>query len=187
MRVFLASAIVGLLPATAVAQSAQPFGVQVALLATAIESNGARAGGLGVEPQIRFNRIPTPEAFGGVSIGIGGQFTSHQRGRDNLRITGVFLEPRWVPPLPSSRLFPYLSARLAILRVRGDFVFAADGSSSGSGLGGGGGVVVKLTRTINIDVGAQFVRQQFDPIGALVFRPSNTYAAKAGVSLGLPR
>jgi hypothetical protein len=174
------------LASPAIAQSAQPFGVQVGVLATSIESNGQRAGGIGVEPQLRFNRLPTPEGLGALSLGIGGQFTSHARGNDQLRITGVFLEPRWVPPLPSTRFFPYISGRFALLRVRGDFVFAQDGTSSGSGIGGGGGLAVRLTRTINLDFGAQALQQQFDPIGTAVFRSSIAYAVRAGVSVGVP-
>ena len=167
------------------AQSAQPFGVQLAVLGTTIVRDAATIHGIGLEPQFRFNRVVSSEAWGAVSLGIGGQLSSHSRGNDELRMIGLFLEPRWVPPLPSTRVFPYVSARLALLRLEGRFVFAPDGASRGSGVGVGGGVIVRLSRTVNLDGGVQLVRQEVGDIGPVAFRPFTTYAAKLGLTFGL--
>ena len=186
--VALASALV--VGSPLVAQSAQDYGVQVAFLSTAIRSGGSNIQGAGVEPQFRINRLYSTESFGALSLGIGGQWTQHSSGGDDLTITGVFLEPRWVPATSSTQFFPYLSARLALLRQSSNF----GSGSGGSGFGAGGGLAVKLTKTINLDAGVQIVRQTFGEFtfnsggGALVgeFEPFTTYAAKIGLSLGFP-
>lgn len=169
------------------AQSAQSYAAQLSALFTTIEAGNTNVSGAGVELQQRFSRLYATERFGALSIGIGGQYTVHTKVRDKLTITGLFVEPRWVPATGTNRIFPYLSARLAVQRMRGVFQFAAGGSSTGSAFGGGGGVAVKLTRQINLDAGAQLVRQQFGTIGVVTFRPLTTYTAKVGISLGYPR
>ena len=171
------------------AQSAQPLSLQLAALFTTIRASntGSSVGGAGVEPQLRYNRLLASEKFGALSLGLGGQYTIHKKVQDKLTITGFFLEPRWVPATGSSRIFPYLSARLALLHVDGDFQFAAGGSSTGSGIGAGGGMAVRLTRTANLDAGVQLVQQRFGKIGTVTFRPFATYTAKAGITLGFPR
>jgi len=169
------------------AQSAQPYSAQLAVLFTTIRVGTTSVAGTGIEPQFRFNRLYATEGFGALSLGIGGQYAVHTRGNDRLRIGGVFLEPRWVPATGSSRLFPYLSARLALLQMNGRFQFAEGGNSGGSGLGIGAGLAVKLSRTANFDAGAQLVRQEFGTIGTVTFLPFTSYAAKAGISLGFPK
>jgi hypothetical protein len=171
------------------AQSAQPFSLQLAALFTTIRAsnNGSSVAGAGIEPQLRYNRLLASEKFGALSIGIGGQYTTHTKVQDKLTITGLFFEPRWVPATGSSRMFPYLSARLALLHVNGDFQFAQGGSSGGSGIGAGGGVAVRLTRIANLDAGVQLVQQTFGKIGTVTFRPFATYTAKIGVTVGFPQ
>ena len=161
------------------AQSAQPYSVQLAALFTSFDNGGASVGGVGVEPQFRLNRLYSTEGFGALSLGIGGQFTSHSRGGDKLRISGLFFEPRYVPALGSNTIFPYVSARLSFLRQSNNFDAP---STSGTGFGAGGGVAIKLTRTINLDAGVQLVRQKFGEL-----EPFTTYTAKAGFSAGFPR
>jgi len=169
------------------AQSAQPYAIQIAVFSTTIDPGTGAIGGVGVEPQFRASRLYTSERVGALSAGIGGQFSSHWRGQDNLKITGIFLEPRWVPAFSSNRVFPYISMRLAVLRVQGTFKFSPDASSSGTGYGIGGGVAIKLTRTTNLDAGAQLLRQQFGTLGPVTFGAATTYAAKVGMTLGFPR
>ena len=169
------------------AQSAQPYSIQLAALFTAIKGGNTTITGAGVEPQIRFNRLYATEAFGALSLGLGGQYTSHSKGSDNLKITGIFLEPRYVPAIRSRIVSPYISARLALLQLKADFQNAADGSSTGSGFGLGVGLAAKLTRTANLDAGVQLVRQQFGDIGSVSFKPFSTSAAKIGITLGFPR
>jgi hypothetical protein len=169
------------------AQSAQRYAVQIAALFTTINASGSSAAGAGVEPQFRINRIYATEAFGALSLGVGAQYTVHNKAQDRLQIKGVFLEPRWVPPIGSTRVFPYLSARLALMQVHGNFQFAEGGTSTGSGFGAGGGLAVALTRTTNLDAGVQLVRQQFARIGTVTFLPFTTYTAKVGLTVGFPQ
>lgn len=176
-----------LLAQPAVAQSAQPYAAQLSALFTTLTAGNSRVSGAGVELQQRFNRLYATENFGAVSLGIGAQYTVHSKVQDRLRIAGLFLEPRWVPATGSTNIFPYLSARLAVQRLKGEFQFADAGSTNGSAYGAGGGIAIKKTRALNLDVGVQIIRQQFGSIGALTFKPFTTYAAKIGVSLGYPR
>ena len=171
------------------AQSAQPYSVQLAVLFTSFKNGGSSIGGTGVEPQFRLNRLYSTESFGALSLGIGGQYTMHSSSGQTLTISGLFLEPRWVPAaIRSNNVAPYLSARLAFLHQANNF----GSSSNGSGFGGGGGLAIKLTKTTNLDAGIQLVRQTFGDIklsgGATTsFLPFTTYAAKVGISLGFPR
>lgn len=169
------------------AQSAQPYAVQLSGLVTTAKAANKRVAGFGVELQQRFNRIYASETFGATSLGIGLQYTEHTRVLDKLKITGVFIEPRWVPPIGTDEIFPYLSARVVVQRLRGEFQFADDGSTNGSMIGLGGGVAVKLSRVANLDAGVQLVRQSFGSLGVLEFTPYMTYAAKVGLSIGYPR
>ena len=169
------------------AQSAQPYSIQLAAFFTAIKGGSTTISGVGVEPQFRFNHIYASEGFGALSLGIGGQYTTHTKGSDKLTITGGFLEPRWVPAIRSSVIAPYLSLRLAVLHLKGDFFDRATGSSGGTGFGAGAGVTAKLSRTVNLDAGVQIVRQEFGDIGSVSFKPFSTYAAKIGLSLGFPK
>jgi hypothetical protein len=171
----------------ATAQSAQAYAAQASALFTTIRAGTTTVSGAGVELQHRFSRLYATESFGALSVGIGLQYTVHSKVQDRLKISGIFLEPRWVPATGSSRLFPYLSARFAAQRMSGEFQFAEDGRAGGSALGAGGGLAIKLTRQANLDAGVQLVRQQFGSIGALTFRPFSTYTAKVGISLGYPR
>lgn len=175
----LTAAVTAIAASSAHAQSAQPYSLQLAALFTSFNNGGTNVGGVGVEPQFRLNRLYSTDDFGALSLGIGGQFTSHSRNGDNLRITGVFLEPRWVPALKSNTIFPYLSARLSLLQQSNNFEAP---SSSGSGFGAGGGVAIKLTRTVNLDGGVQLVRQKLGE-----FDGFTTYTAKVGFSMGFPR
>ena len=188
MRCALSIAAALVVPASpARAQSAQRYSVQVAALFTTINASGSSAAGVGVEPQFRISRVYATEEFGALSLGIGGQYTVHNKAQDRLQIKGLFLEPRWVPPIGFTRVFPYLSARLALLQVHGDFQFAQGGTSNGSGFGAGGGLAVALTRTTNLDAGVQLVRQQFARIGTVTFLPFSTYTAKVGLTVGFPQ
>lgn len=170
------------------AQSAQKYALQVAVLGTGIRyGGGATLRGIGFEPQFRFNRLVSREAYA-ISLGLGAQYTTHASGGDELNIAGAFVEPRFVPVIGSSKVFPYLSGRLAYLQQSNNF----GTSSTGFAYGAGGGFVVKLTTTVNLDAGVQLVRQQFgdfeltngDPVG---FVPFTTYAAKIGLNFGFPR
>ncbi len=178
------------IPTVLSAQSAQKYAVQIALLSTTIGlgRSAVTTGGFGLEPQLRFNRLYASETGGAISLGIGGQWTTHSSGGDNLTIAGLFLEPRWVPVTSSSRLYPYLSGRLAYLQQSNNF----GTSSMGPGFGAGAGLAVRLNRFTNIDAGVAVVRQGFGDFvysdgSAGSFKSFTTYAAKIGLSWGFPR
>jgi hypothetical protein len=123
-----------------------------------------------------------------VSLGAGLQYTSHTSGPDNLKISGVFVEPRFAPVVGSTKFFPYLAGRLAVLNQSSNF----GTSSGGYAAGAGAGVVIKLTKTVNIDAGGALVRQKFGDFnlnggGSGSFRPFTTYAIKAGLNFGFPK
>ena len=172
------------------AQSAQRYALQIAGLATTIGGGDLSEAvrGYGIEPQFRFNRLVSKEGYA-ISLGLGAQYTKHSTEFENLNISGVFLEPRFVPVIGSSSVFPYLSGRLAFLKQDSNF----GSSSTGYAFGAGGGLVIKLTKTVNLDAGAQLVRQKFgeftfdDDGGAAMFNPLTTYAAKIGLNFGFPR
>ena len=172
------------------AQGGQKYGFQVAVLSTSIGSGSDAISGVGVETQLRANTLHSSEKFA-LSLGMGVQLTSHSKGGDNIVISGVFLEPRWVPHTPLERVFPYISGRLSFLRQSSNFGSA----STGPGFGAGVGTAILLTKTLNLDAGVALVRQQFgdfqfDTPGLKgstgTFTPFNTYAAKIGLSWGFP-
>lgn len=174
------------------AQGAQKFGAQVSVLSTSIEaSNGSQSAGAGIEAQLRINHLYRSSGSGVVSVGVGGQITSHVSGVDEITIAGVFVEPRWVPPLPFERVFPYVAVRVALLNQSNNF----GTSSSGAAFGGGGGIAFVVNSFINVDAGVAIVRQSFGDIqftrtglsGPGSFDPFTTYAAKIGVSFGFPK
>jgi hypothetical protein len=170
------------------AQGAQAASVQVSVLATAIRFNERTTAGIGFEPQLRANRLWVTNG-GVLSAGVGFQYSRHVRGPDHLTVTGGFAEPRFVFASSNARLFPYLAARLALLRQSNNFAT----SSSGSAIGGGGGFVYQLSDRLNLDVGGAFVRQTFGDITetatrrTLQFQAFGSYALKAGLNLGLGR
>lgn len=181
----------GTVPASVRAQGAQPVGLQLSVLSTSIriDAGGSASGGIGIEPQLRFNRLLRSEK-GVLSLGVGGQWTSHTSGNDEITITGGFVEPRFVPVLPYERVFPYLSGRVAVLNQSSNF----GSSSSGIAYGAGGGIAYVLNARVNVDAGVALVRQQFgdingtraDVVGRVWRSPTmTTYAAKVGVSIGL--
>lgn len=182
----LHSLLVASLASIASAQSAQKVSLQLAVLSTSIGGTGSSSTtGVGVEPQLRFYLLGERNV---ISLGIGGQYTSHASGGDKLNIAGAFLEPRYVPAIGSGRVVPYLSGRLALLQQSSNF----GSSSSGYAYGAGGGIVVPLSRRVNLDAGAQLVRQKFGDFEFTdgspgSFNPFTTYAAKIGFNIGLGR
>ena len=103
----------------------------------------------------------------------------------------MFVEPRWVPPLPFERVFPYAAVRVAMLNQSNNF----GTSSSGAAFGGGGGIAFVVNSFINVDAGVAIVRQSFGDFeftrsglsGIGTFEPFTTYAAKIGISFGFPK
>ena len=168
---------------TARAQSAQPWSVQASLLAAGQDINGSLVSGVGFEGQFRY----TPAALW--SLGLGVQYSSHKSGSETVNISGVFLEPRYSFDIGSDRIAPYVAGRFAFLRESSTLAGAGDVSSSGTALGGGGGLLIRATRTVNVDIGAAFVSQKFSDTegdnGVTVsFDRFVGYVVKAGLSIG---
>jgi hypothetical protein len=132
------------------AQSAQPYSLQASGLFNAI------LGGLftnlhdgwGTEAQFRY----TP---GALSVGAGFQITFHdlEARTESASLYGGFIEPRYRIYAGSNVVAPYVSARLALLKMSftgGDLSL----SSVLLQLNGGGGVLVRLSSRLNLDLGA---------------------------------
>ena len=93
----------------------------------------------------------------------------------------------WALPFSAGCAYPYVAARLAALHVVGEFRDSPDGGTNGVSVGAGPGVAFRLTPTANLDAGVQLSHQRFGSIGTVHFGGSTTYAAKVGITLGLPR
>lgn len=154
------------------AQSAQRLSIQASGLH--VSAYGEAYEGLkaapGAEVQLRF----TPGVW---SFGAGGQISSHSFDdpafgpNETVRLAGLFFEPRRVIDVGSSRLAPYLSARVSVLRQSLDFVvndgtndFDVKAEASGTQVNGGGGVLLRLTPRVNLDLGATFGLIKFGDI-----------------------
>ncbi len=139
-------------PSLAVAQSAQPFSVQLSGLYANLfgAANATLNNGIGAEAQLRY----TP---GAISIGGGFQWTRHSTTTAGvpLKLYGLFLEPRYVIPTSSNTFAPYVSTRLSVLKQRitdGQFTVTASGFTGNAG----GGVLFRVGPRINLDVGASY-------------------------------
>jgi hypothetical protein len=145
---------------SASAQTGQKLSVQGSLLYSDLfgDQFPTLTAGFGGEVQLRY----TP---GAMSWGAGIQYTMHgdseaeEDGHDpNVKLLGVFVEPRYVINTGSSRTAPYLSARLAYAQFDVEVNFS-DGdvltfTSNGVTLNVGGGLLVNLASRVNLDVGA---------------------------------
>jgi len=141
--------------ADAAGQSRQPWSAQGSVLYTAQDLGGSAGvvGGIGFEAQAR-------RTFARWSLGGGVQYSRHTSGPDALGLTGVFVEPRFVPGGTIGPFAPYLAGRVAYLRgtLSSDLVDGS-GSAGGWAVGAGAGLIFRLSRRVNIDVGAAVLRQ----------------------------
>lgn len=134
------------------AQSGQRWSVQASAISVLVFGDVYEGleSGIGGEAQLRL----TP---GALSWGGGVQASSHtlalgELGSENVRIIGVFLEPRYVMDVGRNHA-PYGSARLSYLRIGAD-IDGVDVSSSGAQINLGGGVLFRLSPRVNLDLGA---------------------------------
>jgi hypothetical protein len=157
--VVLAALLAGALPVGLQGQSAQRLSIQgsgllINLFGDAFE--GAEAG-YGGEAQVRY----TPSAF---SFGVGFQYTSHGvEGADRrASFVGGFFEPRYVFSTSSGALFPYLSGRFYLVRIRSEDTDAQiRTTATGMAANGGGGVLLRLGSRVNADFGATYGYSRF--------------------------
>jgi opacity protein-like surface antigen len=188
-RSLVLTALLGALAAApnADAQSRQPWSAQGSLLYTAQDLGGTAGtiGGIGFEAQAR-------RTYPRWSLGAGLQYSNHETGPDALGLTGIFVEPRFVPAVTVGPFAPYIAGRLAFLRgsLSADLI-DADGSSNGFAIGGGAGLIYPITRRVNFDIGGAVVRQS---LGNITLDDANEtevelpsffgFVLKAGVSIG---
>ena len=190
---FVAGAVC-LLSGSAAAQVQSPFSIQASALfekvygdASEWRVNESLPAGYGVEGQVRY----TPSAL---SLGGGVQWTTHNwtdSGDDsNLSLLGVFLEPRYVLPA-TDRVGPYLSARLALTKLKLEIADAEVGTATGTTINGGGGILVALSPRMALDIGATFGYTNFGdlenngtPTGLKTGSGTNLIA-RIGLAIGL--
>jgi hypothetical protein len=153
---------------SATAQTGQPFSAQVSALFVTLSGDAYESlkNGPGFEAQLRFNP-------GALSIGGGFQLSSHDVDntgfedvlKGSVRLSGAFIEPRYVISTQSTRIAPYVSARLAYLRQSLDVDVTdpqsgqrinVEAHANGYQINGGGGLLARLTGNVNLDVGATF-------------------------------
>jgi hypothetical protein len=111
--------------------------------------------GIGVDGQVRFS------IGGSGSLGIGGQYTRHgiQGISDNLKVLGVFGEPRYYFSVPGS-LKPYLAGRAGYLR-ESISSGGIDASANGYLVGGGAGLLVNAAPLLHLDLTVLFIGVSF--------------------------
>ena len=175
--------VVAAAPVRASAQSAQPWSLQALFLEASQKVGGQLISGGGFEGQLRYS----PGVW---SFGLGYQYSTHKSssGQTKINISGVFLEPRYAIDIGSDRVAPYLAGRLAYLH-QSTTLDIGSVSSSGSAFGAGGGVIIRASSTVNVDIGAAFIRQSFsdaetDNAQTVTFPAFTGYVAKVGLSIG---
>ncbi len=190
----LAASAVWFLAISAAAQVRSPISVQASALYENVYGDAAQwrvneslPAGYGVEGQIRY----TPSAL---SFGGGLQWTTHswtELDKDsNLDLLGVFLEPRYVLPA-TDRIGPYLSARLALTKLKLKIAEEEVGTAPGQTINGGGGILISVTPKMALDVGATFGYTNFgdlekngSPTGLKTGKGTNLIA-RIGLAIGL--
>ena len=160
--------------------------IQASAFTTLVTANDANVAGIGIEPQIRLNRIASIGQHGVASVGVGGQYTRHLFQDGTLVASGLFVEPRIAFPARSERLFTYVGARIATLRQSNP----TSNSTNGFAVGGGAGLIRALNYRTNLDLGLALLYQDFEdgrtPTGRLYrFGGTLGFAAKIGVSIGI--
>lgn len=183
------------------AQSAQRFSLQGSALYVRVSGDAYEEleNGIGFEAQARFNP-------GALSIGAGYQRSSHgldagTLGDIDVALAGPFIEPRWVVPVAFRSAAPYLAARIAFLKQSADIEVEGTPLSleaGGTQINLGGGVLVRLSRTVNLDLGVTFGRIAFDDVeisspglGSEVVEDTGgngtNLVLRAGLAIGLGR
>ena len=142
--------------------------------------------GPGVEAQLRYN----PSVF---SFGVGAEISWHDIGVSgrSVKLTGAFLEPRFVIQTGSERVAPYLSARIAISQTTFE---TANRTSTATGFtaNGGGGLLIVLGSSVNLDLGATLGRKKIGSATVPTTPPTvfdlgsgNNVIIRVGLAIGL--
>jgi hypothetical protein len=137
------------------AQTGTPFSVQGSALYAGLfgDAYAGLQSGPGGEVQIRYTRDM-------LSIGVGTQYTAHTIDHEGFsgsaHLDGVFFEPRLVILTSSLTIFPYLSARAAVVRLTLRENSGIEAHGTGGQFNGGGGVLVRISDRVHADVGATY-------------------------------
>ena len=127
------------------------------------------------------------------SFGVGAEISWHDIGvmGRSVKLTGAFLEPRFVIQTGSERVAPYLSARIAISQT----IFeTANRTSTATGFtaNGGGGLLIVLGSSVNLDLGATFGRKKIGSATVPTTPPTvfdlgsgNNVIIRVGLAIGL--
>lgn len=197
MKTALVAVLLCLLATEASAQTAQRVSVQGSglYMMLAGEAFEGLEDGAGWEAQVRYN----PSAF---SIGAGFQSTSHDLENDDpqidlndffaVKISGAFVEPRFVIDLGSNAYAPYASARFSMLRLNiasTDPQLDVDESVSGATINAGGGILVPLSSRANLDLGltagyTSFEDWEFEG-ESFEFGSGTNVVARLGLAIGV--
>lgn len=149
-KYLLALMLAPMLALPASAQTASRVSLQVSALGSVPFSGELSAVNLGpgFEAQIRFN----PSAF---SIGGGFEMSWHEieDSERKVRLSGVFVEPRYVLDVRSENFAPYLAGRLAVSQTRFE-IRRFSNTATGFTANVGGGILFVLSPKVNLDVGA---------------------------------
>jgi opacity protein-like surface antigen len=168
VALFAAAVLLGQ-PQVASGQMGQRLSIQASALRADVfgDQFSTFDAGLGFELQARY----TPGVVswgGGVQYTIHGDSEAEADGHDpDIKLLGIFVEPRYVLDIGGESAAPYLSARVAFAQfdVRVDF---SDGdvltfTSTGVTLNVGGGLLVRLGPRVNLDVGATAGFNRYQP------------------------
>ena len=182
--ILLLLTLVVVAPRAVRAQAAQPVSLQGSALYT-VQSfgSGGKVGGVGIEAQARYNP-------GRLSYGIGYQYSSHSSGGDELKLTGVFFEPRFAVDVGGGVIAPYIAGRAAWLHQSSDFANYGKFSTNGHAFGLGAGMLWRLTYRLNLDIGAAVLRQvlkdkEFAAGPPARFPAFTGFVVKGGLTVGL--
>ena len=149
-KYLLALMLAPVLALPASAQTASRASLQVSALGSVPFSGGLSAVNLGpgFEVQVRFN----PSAF---SIGAGFEISWHEieDSERKVRLSGVFVEPRYVLEVASENFAPYVAGRLAVSQTRFE-ISRFSNTATGFTANVGGGILFVLSPKVNLDVGA---------------------------------
>jgi hypothetical protein len=177
--------IVSAAPFPAPGQAAQAWSLQASGMATSQRWENKSINGAGFEGQLRYTG-------GLLSWGFGAQYSTHSSktttGTDKLTISGGFIEPRYAIDAGSETFAPYVAGRLAALRQ--NLTFARGKANSGGwAVGAGAGTLIRVSATINLDLGVALLSQSFSNVNfpngqVLKFEPFMGYVAKGGLSVG---
>jgi hypothetical protein len=183
LRLLLPALAFAVASSTASAQTSQKISVQGSGLYAMLFGDAFRdiKSGIGGELQLRYT--PGKWSFGG-----GVQHTIHDVSEDvsdvfdKVKLTGVFIEPRYVIDVGSSSYAPYLSGRFALSKMKFELQddVLPDGFSSelseptGPTINGGGGILIRLGGRANLDLGVTFGYTKFKNIRLRINDDSGT-------------